>query len=310
MLTIILAILPVVLVTSCGYLFKLSDFLNDDFWYGADKLAYYVLLPSLFVRLTATAELDRTFLGAPITLVITITTLTVLMLLSRRFISSSPPAFTSMYQGAVRFNSFVLLAVSLQLYGDAVGAVTAVCIAVVVPLVNLTSVAILSRYGKSHSAPSWRKLLMRLATNPLIDACVIGLLINVTQLPVPTSILSSLEILGQAALPLGLLCVGAGIDVRLLGSWQPDIVITNVIKLIIKPLLVMGLGTLLGLEGLTFAATVLFAAMPTATSAYILARQLGGDDRLMATIVMSQTIFSALTVPMMLFVFNRFVSGG
>jgi predicted permease len=60
---------------------------------------------------------------------------------------------------------------------------------------------------------------------------------------------------------------------------------------------------------LTFAATVLFATMPTATSAYILARQLGGDDRLMATIVMSQTIFSAVTVPMMLFLFNRFVAG-
>ncbi len=309
MLTIIFAILPVVLVTGCGYLFKRTGFLSNDFWRGADKLAYYVLLPSLFVRLTATAELDQSLLGAPTTLVIAISTLTVLMLLTRRLISSSPPAFTSMYQGAVRFNSFVLLAISLQLYGDAVGAITAVCIAVVVPLVNLTSVAILSRYGQSHSAPSWRRLSMRLATNPLIDACVIGLFINFTGLAVPISLLNSLEILGRAALPLGLLCVGAGIDLRLLGSWQPDIVITNAIKLIIKPLLVMGLGTLLGLEGLTFAATVLFATMPTATSAYILARQLGGDDRLMATIVMSQTIFSAVTVPVMLFVFNRFVVG-
>ena len=309
MLTIIFAILPVVLVTSCGYLFKRTGFLSDDFWRGADKLAYYVLLPSLFVRLTATAELDQSLLGAPITLVIAIVTLTILMLLTRRLISSSPPAFTSMYQGAVRFNSFVLLAISLQLYGDAVGAITAVCIAVVVPLVNLTSVAILSRYGQSHSAPSWHNLLRRLATNPLIDACVIGLLINFTRLPIPSSIFNSLEILGRAALPMGLLCVGAGIDLRLLGSWQPDIIITNAIKLIIKPLLVMGLGTLLGLEGLTFAATVLFATMPTATSAYILARQLGGDDRLMATIVMSQTIFSAVTVPVMLFVFNRFVAG-
>jgi predicted permease len=309
MLTIIFAILPVVLVTSCGYLFKRAGFLAEDFWYGADKLSYYVLLPSLFVELTATAELDRTLLGAPITLVVSIVLLTLLMLLTRRVISSSPPAFTSMYQGAVRFNSFVLLAVSLQLYGDAVGAITAVCIAAVVPLVNLSSVAVLSRYGTSHSAPSLRKLLVRLATNPLIDACVIGLLINFIGLPIPSSLLASLDILGQAALPLGLLCVGAGIDLRLLGSWQPDIVITNAIKLILKPLLVMGLGTLLGLEGLTFAATVLFATMPTATSAYILARQLGGDDRLMATIVMSQTIFSAVTVPMMLFLFNRFVAG-
>ncbi|MEM6428927.1 MAG: AEC family transporter, partial [Deinococcota bacterium] len=95
MLTIIFAIIPVVVVTSLGYAFKHYKFLDDAVWVGADKLAYYVLLPSLFVRLTATAALERNLLTAPLTLVIATLLLTGIMIVIRRAISSSPPAFTS-----------------------------------------------------------------------------------------------------------------------------------------------------------------------------------------------------------------------
>ncbi|MEM7737180.1 MAG: AEC family transporter [Deinococcota bacterium] len=308
MLTIIFAIIPVVVVTSLGYAFKHYKFLDDAFWVGADKLAYYVLLPSLFVRLTATAALEHNLLTAPLTLVIAMLLITGLMLVTRRAISSTPPAFTSVYQGAVRFNSFVLVALSLELYGDAAATTIAICIAVIVPLVNLTSVAILSRYGESTQTPSLTRIVKRLVTNPLIVACVLGLCLNaltsVLNMSLPTPFLNSLDILGRAALPVGLLCVGAGINLKLLGSWQIDVVVSNVIKLLIKPLLVMGLGLLMGLEGIIFAATVLFAAMPTATSAYILARQLGGEATLMANIIMTQTVLSALTIPVVLTLFE------
>jgi predicted permease len=308
MLTIIFAIIPVVVVTSLGYLFKHYKFLGEEFWVGADKLAYYVLLPSLFVRLTATAALERNLLTAPLTLVIVTLLLTGIMLGVRRLISSTPPAFTSVYQGAVRFNSFVLVALSLELYGDAAATTIAICIAAIVPLVNLTSVAILSRYGESTQTLSLMRILNRLITNPLIVACVLGLGLNavmsILNLSLPAPLLNSLDILGRAALPVGLLCVGAGINLKLLGSWQIDVVASNVIKLLIKPLLVMGLGVLMGLGDVTFAATVLFAAMPTATSAYILARQLGGDATLMANIIMTQTVLSAFTIPAMLTLFE------
>ena len=56
----------------------------------------------------------------------------------------------------------------------------------------------------------------------------------------------------------------------------------------------------LGLHGPAFTTVLLFQALPTASSAYILARQLGGDAPLMAGITAAQTVLGFITIPLVL----------
>ena len=109
-----------------------------------------------------------------------------------------------------------------------------------------------------------------------------------------------LEILGSAALTLGLLCVGAGLEPGRLGRNPPALVAANMLKLVVMPVATWGFCRLLGVEDVTAATAVLFTAAPVSASSYVLARQLGGDAPLMAALITVSTIVAALTMPLAL----------
>ena len=119
---------------------------------------------------------------------------------------------------------------------------------------------------------------------------MIGGVINATGLPLPLFGLKALSILSNAALPIGLLSVGVGLELKYLKHAKKELVVATVTKLLLFPLLSYGVGLLFGLSGISLSIAVIFGAMPTAVSAYILARELGGDVSLMASIITLQTI--------------------
>ena len=110
-----------------------------------------------------------------------------------------------------------------------------------------------------------------------------------------------MEIISRAALPLGLLAVGVALNLGALRTAGKPLVISSGLKLLIMPLVAVGISLLLKLEAHEQAMLVLFASVPTATSAYILARQLGGDAPLMAAIVTAQTLVAMLTLPLVIY---------
>jgi hypothetical protein len=169
---------------------------------------------------------------------------------------------------------------------------------VVVTLVNVLSVIVLvSHRGR---ALRMRDLLVSVATNPLILACVAGFGLNATGVGLFGVASSILEILGSAALTLGLLCVGAGLELKRLGRNPPALVAANTLKLMVMPVATWGFCRLLGVEGVTAATAVLFTAAPISASSYVLARQLGGDASLMAGLITISTILAAITMPLAL----------
>ena len=109
-----------------------------------------------------------------------------------------------------------------------------------------------------------------------------------------------LDILGSAALTLGLLCVGAGLDLGRLGRDPPALVAANTLKLVVMPVATWGCCRLLGVEGVTAATAVLFTAAPVSASSYVLARQLGGNASLMAGLITLSTMLAAVTMPLVL----------
>jgi hypothetical protein len=207
------------------------------------------------------------------------------------------PDFTSVFQGAVRGNTYVGLALAAGLLGDAGFAIASLAFAVIVPLVNVLSVAVLASHGGHTSATPWTAMAS-IARNPLVLACVAGATLSAAAIPQPDLIHRTLERLGRPALPLGLLTVGAALQFTALGHALGPLALSSAFKLVLMPLLVRILCHWLAVDPLTTATLTLLAALPTATSSYILARQLGGNAPLMALVISCQTVSAALTLPL------------
>jgi hypothetical protein len=221
-----------------------------------------------------------------------------LIALRRRF-PVDGPGFTSVFQGGVRMNTYVGLAGAVALGGQVGLTLAAVAIAVIVPVVNLFSVSVLGRYAGDRPAPLGR-VAGELARNPLLLACVVGLALNALGWGVPWGGGAVLSLLGRAALTIGLLAAGAGLQLRRIGRSQGVILTTAGLKLLILPLLTALACRVLGADGLPTTVAVLFSALPGAPSSYILARQMGGDAPLMASIITVETALACVTLPMVL----------
>jgi predicted permease len=142
-----------------------------------------------------------------------------------------------------------------------------------------------------------RVIAMTVVRNPLIWACVVGLAVIVSHLPLPHILHEVAEALGRSSLAIGLLVTGAGLHLD--GLFRPNAAaaLTVFLKLILMPALAIALALLFGLSGPNLAVVVCCAAVPTSSSAYVLARQMGGDAPLLAQIITLQTIIAALTMP-------------
>lgn len=300
--SVLFALIPVFLVIVLGYLLRRRAFLADEVWSGLENLCYYLLFPALLIKTLATAQLGSAeVLRFSATLLFAILTMSGLLLLSfpllKRYFKVSAAAFTSIVQGAIRWHTFVALSIVGLLYGDEGVGYMAVTMAVIIPLLNVISVSVLARFGEG--AGDLRTVLGKLARNPLIISCVIGAVLNLSGLGLPQPFYSLLHILGGGALGLGLLTVGAGLRISLVREHRGQVIFGSLLRLLGMPMLMLAGAWLFGVDGLARTVAVIAAAVPTASSSYILARQMGGDAPLMANLITMQVLVAAVTLPFM-----------
>lgn len=300
MLAVVAVILPVFLLIFLGWLLRRRDFPGDHFWAPAEKLTYFLLFPALIATTLAQADFSRlAILPMAAALVLAILAMSALVLALRPLFGVEGPGLTSVYQGAVRMNTYIGLSVAYGVHGTEGLTAAALAVAVIVPLVNVTCTLMLARYG--HGAqPSAGRVARQFARNPLILACVVGALLNVTGVGLPPIVGPMAQILSRAALPLGLLAVGAALDLRAAHAAGRVVLQASALKLVGLPLITWLLLQAFGVGGVAAFVAILFNALPTATSSYILARQLGGDATLMASLVTIQTLVAMASLPLML----------
>jgi predicted permease len=207
------------------------------------------------------------------------------------------------FQGATRFHGFVAIAVIGPLYGDAGVALAALALAVMVPLLNVTSVIVLSVYGHSDTHPEIAAVTRKIATNPLIIACLVGLFLN--WLGTPDILFATIDIIGAGGLGLALLTVGAGMNFGQAAQHKMLLSIGVLTRLIGMPLIVIGMSWLVGLDGLARTVAIIAGAVPTAASAYVMARKMGGNAELMSSIVTFQVIVAFFTLPLFIYIAER-----
>lgn len=307
MITIIGALAPIFLLILMGWTIRWREFVPLAFWPPVEKLTYYVLFPALLVANLAEARLD----GLPVAAMTTAQATGVLVMaalaaasmtmLRRRPFRLDGPGFTSAFQGSIRPNTYVGLAAAAGLWGSTGLTLTAICVAVVVPLVNLLSVVALVRWAgpKDQPARPWRSTIMPVLKNPLIAACLLGIALNASGIGLPPVAGPLLKILGAAALPLGLLAVGAGLELKGLRAVGPAVVLVVAGKLVLLPAITTALAWSLGVRDLALVVCAIYAGLPMAPNSYVLARQLGGDARLMAGLITLSTLTAALTLPVL-----------
>ena len=302
MTEVLAGLVPVFAIIALGTGLKRMALLDDAGWRSVERMTYFVLFPCFLFGAIAFADFGAApIAGLSLVLALGMAALAILTFLARPALSLDGPAFSSLFQGAVRWNSYVALGAIAALLGKPGLALIAVAIAVMVPLANTLCVMVLMRYASQHRA-SPAMLAGQVARNPLILACGAGVVAQLIGLSVPATLANSIDLVGKAALPLGLLAVGASLDFADLKARMAPLVAASVLKLLVTPLLIAALAALLGVTGPAMVAAVICAAVPGAPSSFILARQLGGDAPLMASITTVQTVAALLTMPLMLWV--------
>ena len=303
MAIVIAALLPVFLLIVLGFVLKRSLMRLETQWHGLERLTYYVLFPALLIQTLVKADLSSVpVVGVGGALLLSALVMSLLCLGLRPLLSRfavDGPAFTSIFQGATRWQTYVALAVSGNLHGEIGLALASVAMVAIIPLVNVFSVAVLAHYA-SPEKQSVRAIAMTVVRNPLIWACAIGLAINVAHIPLPRIWHEVADALGRSSLGIGLLVTGAGLHLE--GMFRPSLAasVAVFLKLILMPVLAIALALWFGLSGSNLAIVAACSAVPASSSAYVLARQMRGDAPLLAQIITLQTILAAITMPIVI----------
>jgi hypothetical protein len=301
MIEVVTALIPVFAIIALGAILRRIAFMPEENWRAVERLTYFVLFPCFLFGAIAFADFGTQPIGRMALLLAgAMIAMAALTFPFKSLLALDGPAFTSLFQGAVRWNSYVALGAISAVLGQPGIALIAIAVAVMVPLANLLCVIVLMR--NSGQSTNIAMLARQLATNPLILACLAGIAVQLIGLPLPKVSTTTIDLLGKAALPLGLLAVGASLDLGNALAKPAPVVTALALKLAIMPLIVAAGASLLGVTGPAQVAALICAAVPGAPSSYILARQLGGDAPLMANITTAQTLAAMLTMPIILWV--------
>ncbi len=299
MLTVFSTIAPIFLIIVVGFSLRQFKVFGVGAWPPIERLTYYIFFPSLLFVSLATADINDLPVSRMAVGVVGTPTVILLILLScRAWLGIDGPAFTSVAQGATRFNTYIGIPLVITFFGEKYITLCALFIGFMVPFINIVSVWLLTRYGKPSAVKGHP--FGDIIKNPLIISCLAGLAVNISGFGLTPPIEKLFQILGYAAPPVGLLCAGAGLDVVAMRAGRLWISVSAGIKLVAMPGVALCLAQIVGLDEASAKVLVLFHALPTAPSAYILARQLGGDARLMTGILTTQTAIAIVTLPLWL----------
>lgn len=290
---ILVSLLPLFVLILAGYGMRRFGFPGEGFWPGAERLNYYILFPALLFNSLIAAPLDHPALPRLLAAVVLVLFVATAGLLAVRRLKKWPASrFGVLLQGMLRFNTYLGLAAVSGLYGKEGLLLATVILAVLVPAVNVLSVMALS----ADNTKTVRSLLIPVARNPLILACAAGAAVNLAGIEPGWGTDRLLTMLANTSLPLGLLSVGAALKLNELRGQLGTLVGNSLGRLLLMPALTFMTARALELPATESAILLLFFALPTAPTAYVLARQLGGDSHLMAGLITFQTLLSAISL--------------
>ncbi|PUE17150.1 AEC family transporter [Limnohabitans sp. MMS-10A-178] len=279
----------------CGYFLCRFTGLNRSVWQQTEHLVYYFLFPVLLFYSIAKSPLDiqatSSFLMAGVSMGLAGIALSYSLpywpwlgsKINRRDHAASA-------QIGFRFNSFIALALVERLCGAEGLLLISVLIGFCVPMFNVGAVWPMARHGDSGFG-------REIVRNPLILATTSGLAFNLSGFAIPAILDPSLSKIGAASLALGLLSAGAGMEVKALnqGKLLGSLVLT--LKHLFLPCIAWSLAQIFKLNELQTTVLLIFSALPTASTCYVLAARMGYNGSLVAGLVTLSTLLGMLSLP-------------
>lgn len=296
--------LPIFIIIVIGGLLQRIGLLNEGFTSVADKFVFKVALPVQLFRDIAEMDIRSDFSGKFVLFCMAATTcmFAVTWLLGQLFLKdkSMVGAFA---QAAARGSAAILgIAFVENIYGSS--GMTPMMIVAAVPLFNIYSVIILtvtSAQGK-FDRKLVKKLIKGVITNPIILGIAAGMVWSLAGLPIPVLLSKSVGYIASTATPLALLVLGATFKGREALQKIGPTLAAAFLKLVAIPAAIFPVAIHMGFRGSELVAIMIMLASPTTVTCYIMAKNMGGDDTLSASVVMTATLLSSVTLTLWVFV--------
>ena len=301
-------VLPIVLIALIGSFIRKKWLVSDEFWRGLEKLSFYLLFPAVLFSSVYKLELASSeFFRLVFALVISHLVVAALAIYYQTRENYDQAQFTSLFQGATRYNNYILFALSSALFGDVGLSVVASISPYMIVLTNVTAIMCFVHYIPQNSRGASKKrsivlMFKSIIANPFVIASLVGFVFNYLQIDLNAGIEKTIDSLADSALTIGILIVGASLKFKIKPENMKIIISASFIKLIITPIITFLILWIMAITGIAKSVGILFSCLPCASSAYILSRQLGGDPETMSSIITFTTIFSVLSLSILVYI--------
>ena len=324
------AVMPILLLVFLGYFLRVINFADDGFFKKANTMVFRIFLPVLlFVNIYEIDSLKSLNFNAVLYCVAAILLIFICGYLIAHLVTKKRSHLGVLAQCSFRSNYAIIgIPLALSLGGEEAVAFASVLSAVAVPMFNVLAVIILSHYSGEKEKGAIKKTLKTTAKNPLIIGVLCGIAALVIRSFIPVNeagslvfsiegtlpfVYKSLKNLASAASPVALIVLGARFDFKAVGSLKREIIIGTLMRVIMAPVIGLGLAILLSectdffnFTPIEYPAFISLFATPTAVSSAVMVGEIGGDEQLAGQLVVWTSVVSMLTIYVIVFAMKSF----
>jgi malonate transporter len=299
---ILSSIFPVFALIITGRILKSTQFINDNFLSISDKLIYYIFFPiMLFWKIGSSSNesgIDLNIVYASLSTIFFIFVVSTLYIILFKIKDFDAGSFS---QSCFRFNTYIGFAIIINALGEEGIRYFGIIISFSIPIINILSISLLSWFDQSSTSEvKFKKRAQKMADsilkNPLIIACVCGLLFSNSGLNFPQYLENLFKLVATASLPLALISIGGSFTLGKLKDYFTLSIVSSIFKLIFFPLSGLVFLHFFGVTGVAFKTSLVFFALPTATSIYVLSSQMNSNTDLASSSIVSSTALSFISL--------------
>jgi predicted permease len=283
-----------------GNVLKKSLLSDSSIWDSLNKVNFNALIPCLILHTLLSTSI-QSIAAFEVLLTISISLIVVMLILYLLYQFLVPKhldgkAYTSVFQTSTRWNVSIALVVINTAFDSNDIAIVALIMVAIMPLVNIVNISMMVKV-LSKEPVSMGTTIKKVLKNPIIVSCLLGISLSIANTPVNPEFLSSLELLGNASITTILLCIGAGLSLNGCHGKAFEIIGASFLKLVLMPLLVLLIGLVFRIDVPVLMVMIVAVSAPTAMNGYAVAKEMGGDSALYASIGTVQTLLSLIVIP-------------
>lgn len=299
------AVLPMFLLIGIGVSIKKSGMMGELEIKHLNKMVFIVFFPFMMFEniygsdISAAINVRLISFGVSAVLIIYVVTLIFVMRIEKNSKSRG-----AMIQAIYRSNFVIMgIPIAINMFGKGNLAVTAVMVAIIVPLYNFLAVLTLEVFRGQK--PKLCNIIKQVIKNPLIIGAFAGILSMVADIKLPVILETFSEDMAAVATPIALVILGASISLRSMRKCGRNVIICIMGRLVVVPAFGLTAAALLGFRNIEFITLLAMFAAPTSVSSFTMAQQMGSDGKLAGNAVIFSSALACFTMFLWIFLFKQ-----